>query len=180
MQKKLYLCNLKKFATMKNRTLPVKSCNRRIVGLYAVLCILSVLTVFFSGCKDQNKPESFVSDQARPTWTAIEVPDMSSSMTAVIKVDLKAQYPNQAADFVLDDNDLLAAFSGDLCLGTATPQDGLFYLFVAGINDDPVTLRYYSAHYKNLFEAKDAFPFQNDAHLGTVAEPFVPTFTVGK
>ena len=98
---------------------------------------------------------------------------MTSSMTAVIKVDLAAQYPDKASDFVLDDNDLLAAFSGETCLGTATPQDGLFYLFVAGINNDPVTLRYYSAHYKNLFEAKDAFPFVNDNHLGTVAEPLI-------
>ena len=165
---------------MKNMMSQVRNSNRHIVGLYSVLCILSVLTVFFSGCKDQNKPESFVSDQARPTWTAIEVPDMSSSMTAVIKVDLKAQYPNQAADFVLDDNDLLAAFSGDLCLGTATPQDGLFYLFVAGINDDPVTLRYYSTHYKNLFEATDVFLYVSDDHLGTVAAPYIPAFVVMK
>ena len=165
---------------MKNMMSQVRNSNRHIVGLYSVLCILSVLTVFFSGCKDQNKPESFVSDQARPSWTAIEVPDMSSSMTAVIKVDLKAQYPTQAADFVLDDNDLLAAFSGDLCLGTATPQDGLFYLFVAGINDDPVTLRYYSTHYKNLFEAVNAFPFVNDTQQGTTAEPFKPAFVVAK
>ena len=165
---------------MKNMMSQVRNSNRHIVGLYSVLCILSVLTVFFSGCKDQNKPESCVSDQARPSWTAIEVPAMSSSMTAVIKVDLKAQYPTQAADFVLDDNDLLAAFSGDLCLGTATPQDGLFYLFVAGINDDPVTLRYYSTHYKNLFEAVNAFPFVNDTQQGTTAEPFKPAFVVAK
>ena len=151
--------------------------------LYSVLCILSVLTVFFAGCKDQNQPESFQGNVARPTWTAPEVSDMTSSMTAVIKVDLKAQYPNQAADFVLDDNDLLAAFSGDTCLGTATPQECLFFLYIgAPVTGTPssVTLKYYSAHYKNLFEAKDAFPFQNDAHLGTVAEPLAPTFVVTK
>ena len=134
--------------------------------------------LLLTGCKGKNEPDSFISDKERPTWMAIEVPDMTSSMTAVIKVDLKAQYPETAADFVLNDNDFLAAFSGEICLGTAEPQDGLFYLFVAGINNDPVTLRYYSAYYKNLFEAKDAFPFVNDAHLGTVAEPYVPTLEV--
>ena len=156
---------------MKNMMLPARSFSMLLLA--AALC--------FAACKkDKNEPETFNGDVARPTWTAIEVPDMSSSMTAVIKVDLKAQYPTQAADFVLDDNDLLAAFSCDLCLGTATPQDGLFYLFVAGINDDPVTLRYYSAHYKNLFEAKDAFRFINDDHLGTIAEPLIPQFVVVK
>ena len=150
-------------------------------NIFVFICSFSVaVLVLFSGCKDKNAPESFNGNVARPTWTAIEVPDMTSSMTAVIKVDLAAQYPDIAKDFVLDSNDLLAAFSGETCLGTAEPQDGLFYLFVVGLNNDPVTLRYYSAHYKNLFEAKDAFPFVNDDHLGTVAEPLVPAFVVVK
>ena len=36
---------------------------------------------------------------------------MTSSMVAVVKVDLKAQYPNIATDFALNENDLLGAFS---------------------------------------------------------------------
>ena len=160
--------------------------------LYSVICILSVLTVLFSSCEKtpQNTPETFASDKARPTWTAIEQSDMSSSMTAVVKVDLKAQYPESAADFVLNEGDLLAAFSGETCLGTATLQDGLFFLYIAGqtsnsdsgltSKSDAVTLRYYSAHYKNLFEAKDAFPFVNDNHLGTVAEPLICNFALLK
>ena len=141
-----------------------------------------VLSAFF-GCKEQNKPESFLSDKARPTWTAPSDYDYTSSMTAIVKVDLKAQYPDKAADFVLDDSDLLAAFSGETCLGTASPLDDLFFLYIAcpsslqgGDGGRLVTLRYYSAHYKNLFEAKDAFPFVNDDHLGTVAEPLTPAF----
>ena len=153
-------------------TSPAKSCS-------ILLCALLLLA---AGCKkeEQNTPETFVSDKARPTWTVPEAPDMTSSMTAVIKVDLKAQYPDQAADFVLDANDLLAAFQGETCLGIADLQDGLFYLYIAGVNDEPITLRYYSAHYKNQFEAKDAFPFVNDDHLGTVAAPYIPAFVVIK
>ena len=149
-----------------------------------VLCALSVSTLV--GCKKdpekepQKEPETFVSNVERPTWRAVEVPDMTSSMTAVIKVDLKAQYPDHAADFVLDDNDLLAAYQGEICTGIADLQDGLFYLYIAGVNDEPITLRYYSAHYKNQFEAKDAFPFVNDDHLGTVAAPYIPAFVVIK
>lgn len=139
-----------------------------------VLCTFALCAFF--GCKEKNKPESFLSDKARPTWTAPADYDYTSSMTAVVKVDLKAQYPEKAADFVLDDNDLLAAFSGETCLGVASPDDGLFYLYIAGTDESMVSLRYYSAHYKNLFEAKDAFPFVNDAHLGTVAEPFILIF----
>ena len=173
---------------MKNMMLPAKSCS-------ILLCALLLLA---AGCKkeEQNTPETFVSDKERPTWIAVEVPDMTSSMTAVIKVDLATQYPDQAADFVLEDNDLLAAFSGETCLGIASPQDGLFYLYITaplsvsgnGLSgeagqssvSEAVSLRYYSAHYKNLFEAKDAFHFVNDDHLGTVAEPLIPTFVVVK
>ena len=77
-------------------------------------------------------------------------------MTAVVKVDLKAQYPEKASDWQLNDNDLLAAFNGETCLGVASPKEGLFFLYIAG-TEGAVTLRYYSAHYKNFFEAKDAF-----------------------
>jgi hypothetical protein len=104
-------------------------------------------------------------------------------MTAVIKVDLKAQYPETAAGWQPGVNDLLAAFSGETCLGVAQPQDGLFFLYIAAPvtgNSSSVTLRYYCAHYKNLFEAKDAFRFINDDHLGTIAEPFKPAFVVAK
>lgn len=170
---------------MKNILLSAKSCNRIQISLYSVsitVCVLSAIAVFFAGCKKdpEKDPETFVSDVARPTWTVPESYDYSSSMTAVVKVDLEAQYPEKAADFVLDDNDLLAAFAGETCLGVASPQDGLFYLYIAGANDEMVTLRYYSTHYKNLFEAKDAFPFTNDAHLGTVAEPLAPKFVETK
>ena len=155
--------------------------------------MLAVVTICFAGCKkDKNDPEQQTQPQqtetlagnvARPTWTAPEVSDMSSSMTAVVKVDLKAQYPETAADFVLDNNDLLAAFSGETCLGTAQPQEGLFFLYIAAPvtgNPSSVTLRYYSAHYKNLFEAVNAFPFVNDTQQGTIAEPFKPAFVVAK
>ncbi|MBQ7530793.1 MAG: hypothetical protein IJT12_03735 [Paludibacteraceae bacterium] len=76
---------------------------------------------------------------------------------------------------------MLAAFNSrsESCLGVASPKEGLFFLYIAG-TEGAVTIRYYSAQYKNLFEAKDAFAFQNDAHLGTVAEPFIPTWVEAK
>ena len=145
------------------------------------------LLLLAAGCKkDEPKPDpqpqSLTANVARPTWAAPEDYDYTSSMIAVIRVDLRAQYPDQAADWQLSEQDLIAAFIGDECLGVAQPQDGLFYLYVASptSNSEAVTLRYWSAHYKNLFEAKAAFPFENDDKLGTVAEPFTPTFVVVK
>ena len=157
-----------------------------------MIIISCTLLLFAAGCKKNKdkEPETFFSDIARPTWTTPDNYDITSSMTAVVKVDLKAQYPETAADFVPDANDLLAAFSGETCLGVAQPQDGFFYLYVASPTTDSdnsltgeaglISLRYYSARYKNLFDAKDAFLFANDAHLGTVAEPFIPKVVATK
>lgn len=147
-------------------------------SVHIAVCILSAIALLFAGCKEEE-PETLFSDKACPTWTAPAQYDYTSSMTAVVKVDLKVKYPAKAADFVLNDQDLLAAFSDNICLGTASPQEGLFFLYITG-TEGAVTLRYYSAHYKNLFEAPDAFVFSNDAHLGSVSEPVVPTFVESK
>ena len=135
------------------------------------------------GCKS-NEPETFMSNKERPVWTAPTVSDITTSMTAVVKVDLAAQYPDQAAGFVPDCTDILAAFSGESCLGIAKYDEEakLFFLYIAGptTNDKAVTLRYYATRYKNLFEAPKAFTFKNDDRLGTTAEPFIPAFVVVK
>ena len=144
------------------------------------ICMLAVVALCFAGCKGNNEPESFNGNVARPTWTAPTQYDYSSSMTAVVKVDLKAQYPEQAADFVLKSEDLLAAFAGETCVGVGSQlENGLFNLMMVDA-EGAITLRYYSAHYKNLFEAKDAFVFRNDGRLGTIDEPYVPAFVVVK
>lgn len=166
---------------MRNMMLPVRNYKKLLL---AALCSLSmVLLVLFSGCKNKEQdPETFVSDKTRPVWTAPEKSDITSSMTAVVKVDLKAQYPSIAADFVLDENDLLGAFAEEQCLGLAQLQEGYFFIYInsPAESSSQVTLRYYSAFYKNLFEAKDAFPFKNDDILGTIADPYIPALVVVK
>ena len=161
--------------------------NRALGAKKKLMTIAScALLLLATGCKkDEPKPQpepapSFVSDKERPTWAAPEDYDYTSSMTAVIAVDLITPYPEQAADFIVEEQDLIAAFIGDECLGVASPDDNYFYLYIASpsSNSAAVTLRYYSAHYKNLFEAKDAFPYSNDSHLGSVAAPFVPNLEV--
>lgn len=154
-----------------------------LFGLHADFCLATVIillasAVTFSGCK-KEQPATFVSDKASPAWTATPSGDMTSSMTAVVKVDLKAQYPFLANDFVIGENDLLAAFVGETCVDARAPQEGLFFLYItvpASDTPSPITLRYYSAQYKNLFMAANAFVFRNDDHHGTVSEPFIPAF----
>ena len=143
--------------------------------------MLAVVALCFAGCKkDTNAPESFNGNVARPTWTNPTQYDYSSSMTAVVKVDLKAQYPDVAADFVLQSEDLLAAFSGETCVGVGSQlENGLFNLMIVDA-EGAITLRYYSAFYKNLFEAKDAFAFKNDGRVGSIDSPFIPAFVVAK
>ena len=167
---------------MKNMMLLAKSCRKIKLNLYAVICILALVTVF-TACTEEVTPPTLNGDIPQPSWTVPADYDYTSSMTAVIKVSLLEQYPSMAANWQLNDSDRVAAFAGSHCLGVAAPKEELFFLYIAAPvtgNPSPVTLRYYSAHFKNLFEAKDVFSFKNDDHLGTVAEPLTPTFTVVK
>jgi len=151
----------------------------KLFGLFAAFVLGAVVLSSCQQKQPEPEPETFMSDKERPTWTAPEKYDYTASMTAVIRMDLKAQYPQKAADFVVKDEDVFAAFSGDSCLGVAELKDGLYYLYVVG-TEGAVTLRYYSAHYKNIFEAVNAFDFKNDTQLGTPGAPFIPQWVEQK
>ena len=153
---------------MKNMMLQARNFSK------IILCALLLLA---AGCKDNNEPKTLYGSVVRPAWAVSEDHDYSS-MTAVVKVDLKIQYPEMAADYALNSQDLLAAFAGDKCLGVASPNEGLFYLMITS-TEGSVTLRYYSAQYKNLFEA-EPFTFQTDAMLGTPDHPYSPAFVLSK
>ena len=154
--------------------------------MMALVCVALCALV---ACKDSKKePANPDPDQpsqttdingnkSRPSWQSPEAYDYTSSMTAVIKIEKLAGQTISESDITADD--LLAAFKGENCLGVIAPQDGYFYLYIAGTEGD-VSLRYYSAYYKNIFEQKAAFPFRNDTQMGTVAEPFVPEMEVMK
>ena len=143
---------------------------------------------FMTACTEEVTPPTLNGDVAQPAWAVPADYDYTSSMTAVIKVSLLEQYPSMAANWQLNDSDRVAAFIDSTCLGVAEAKEGLFFLYIAAplseasplSNNQSLTLRYWSAHFKNLFEAKDVFTFKNDDHFGTVAEPLTPTFTVVK
>ena len=147
---------------------------------------LCTLLLMAAGCKDpgkQNEPESIIGTTAKPAWTAPADYDMTSSMTAVVKVDLSAVYTVEqlsAAGYKLTGEDLVAAFAGDECLGVATPKDGLFYLYICSpANGQEVTLKYYSSVLKNVLSAAP-IAFTDGSHLGSIAEPYTPQFAPAK
>ena len=156
--------------------------------LLAALLFGAASLMLFSSCSSDDDSsgsevkETLNGNVARPTWTIPEQVDITSSMTAVVGVDLVKSFSDgRASNWQHSDQDVLAAFSGETCLGVGVWKEEAkaYWLYIAG-TEGTVTLRYYSAFYKNLFEVKDAFNFVNDNHLGTVAEPYAPTFTVAK
>jgi len=147
--------------------------------LFALIsCTLLLLA---AGCNpNPPQPENPLKGElSAPNWQAPTDYDFGSSMTAVVKVDLTLSFPGQTEDWTLTPDDELAAFMDDKCCGVGDLQEGLFWLYITE-PDTPassaVSLRYYSKHYSNIFEAKDVFVFVNDSHEGSVAAPVTPFF----
>ena len=151
----------------------------------SILSIMCCSLLLLAGCNNQptNTSEILAGNEPTPAWSDPTEYDYSSSMTAVVKVDLLNVYPESAKDWVLMENDRLAAFIDDVCCGVAVLQDDLFWLYITepqNPSGNTVTLRYYSAHFKNIFEADNAFSFENDSHQGSITEPLRPTFKLVK
>lgn len=168
-----------------------------------VFVIVAIMTLMLASCNISEPPDKpnekeTPNDTVKlggnvqvPTWAVDSNYDYSTSMTAIVKVDLTINYAlavdgeGKLVDSnIIDSNDLLAAFIGNTCVGVANPTEGLFYLY---INDDNsaeavknISLRYYSAKLQNMFEAKDVLVFKNDDRIGTVSEPFTPAFTLAE
>jgi hypothetical protein len=156
-----------------------------------LIVVFCTLLLVVAGCKkdDSKELDTLVGNVAEPTWVKPTEYDYSSSMTVVLKVDLAAQYPTLASDFTVSPDDRLAAFDGEKCCGVAMYEQttGLFLLYITmPTADEPsenakmLNIRYWSAHYKNIFAATELVQFVNDGRLGTTSEPFAPLFALEK
>jgi hypothetical protein len=155
-----------------NNMLQVKKSNRPKVGLTALaVALLTVLTVFFAGCKKDKESEPvdpFVTEgnTPNPNWVIAGENDMSSSMTSIVKVSFAKS------------EGTLAAFIGNECRGIATYKAdyGLYWLYISPTAEGGgnVQLRFYSPELKRIFEATSTFPFRNDIPLGYITEPYTP------
>lgn len=156
-----------------------------------------MMLLFAAGCTEEadelqpanpqkpNTETTITGNQSKPSWAVPEDYDMTSSMTTIVKVDLSFTYPDQVAalkEKVLNEGDVLAAFDGNTCIGVAELTDNLFFLYITSpaSEDNQVAIRYYSATLKNIFVAQETITFSNDAHIGSVSEPFAPKFVVAK
>ena len=131
-----------------------------------------------AGCKGNSEdPENRKGNVPRPTdWVVPTEYDYSSSMTAIVRLPDALNSTQQAED-------LLAAFdAGGHCLGVASPstengaEKGLFFLYITAPADEAernITLRYWSAHWTNIFTHTNAFVFATDARQGTMDSPFI-------
>ena len=141
-----------------------RSYRRFIVGLTA-------LAVFFVSCKNTD-PFVDPGDTPDPHWEVTIENDMTASMTGVVRVSFAS---NEGT---------LAAFMGNDCCGVADYIDGLYHLYISpaneGTNDQSqmsdVQLRFYSPDLKRIFVATEEIPFRNDANLGSIAEPYTPSW----
>lgn len=115
-----------------------------------------------------------------PEWVVDSNYDYSSSMTAVVAVDLARTYPDiTPADWQLDTADRLGAFVGNSCIGLTAPSDSLFFLYIVTPPQDAegdIQLRYYSAQLHNIFLSDTLLHFENGARIGSVADPLTPAF----
>jgi hypothetical protein len=155
-----------------------------------ILLTLALSTTLWS-CKDDEpappqlptvveRPSwsiDFTSNDSRPAWEAEQPPQgkYQFSMTAAVTL---SDYLSQFAD----EDDLLAAFVGDECRGAVKPieYEGryLFLLHFRGNSSesDKVSLRYYSAANKRIYECKELFGFEPNATFGSIAQPQTPPF----
>ncbi len=126
-----------------------------------------------------------------PEWAVASGYDYSSSMTAVVAVDLTCTYPDlTSAEWQVDTADRLGAFVGNECIGVTAPTDSLFFLYIVAPpqSGTPASCRqnksgadirlwYYSARLHNLFLGDTVLHFENGGRIGSVAEPLRPLFT---
>lgn len=137
-----------------------------------VLCAGLLLT---AGCKENQQPvDPYVTPGTteNPNWVVTIDNDMTASMTTIVKVSFTQK------------EGTLAAFIGNDCCGVAefNSEYGLYWLYIsspATEGSGAVQLRFYSPELKRIFDATTTFPFSNDSHLGSVSEPYTPSWTAG-
>lgn len=151
---------------------------KKNIFLIATLCAVLI----FAGCRKESKNNRPLGTVERPSWSISDDYDYSSSMTAIVRVDIYNPGIAYSDAKTFSDNDLLAAFCNNVCIGVAEPEDDLFYLYIIPPEGEAtskmITLRYYSDALQCIFEAKDVFEYMSDARYGTVSEPFNPLFTL--
>ena len=163
--------------------LQVKNCR-----LFSLLLVVIAMSFLVTSCKKDkdNEPDSIIGNVSKPAWALPADWDLSSSMTAIVKVDLTSLYTEdqlKAVNYQLTTNDMLAAFCGDECLGIGEWKEDYkaYWLYIsAPEKGDKVTLKYYSPVLKHIYRASETIPYVNDKWYGSTSEPYTPDWTVAE
>ena len=141
--------------------LPVRNFKRVCVGLLFLLTLV--------GCEEKD-PFVTPGKVENPNWVITVDNNMTVSMTALVQVSFA------------QNEGVLAAFMGEECCGIGEYIDGLYWLYITPATEDggEVQLKFYSPDLKRIFVAEDTFPFRNNDMLGTVANPYSPSWVVAK
>ncbi len=149
---------------MRNMMLQVKS--------FKVLALCSLFIVALTGCKDKSDPFVDSGNTPNPKWVVTADNNMTLSMTAIIKVSFTSK------------EGTLGAFIGNDCCGIAeyNAEYDTYWLYISPSTEagGDVQLRFFSPDLKRIFSASSTFPFRNDTQLGTVAEPYTPSWVAPK
>lgn len=123
----------------------------------------------------------FTSCEKEPVYTTYENPHwevgsyegISESCTIVMDLPANLKPYQDAADVV-------GAFIGNECRGVSTQQEGLFYIIVSGAGDESgnITLRYWNARNKYMYQVNEVIPFEINGQKGSSDAPFVPSFSI--
>lgn len=140
------------------------------------VCVLCSVFCVLTGCKGKNdpvNPYATLGTTENPNWVITVENDMTTSMTAVVRVSFTEQ-PG-----------ILAAFIGNDCCGIAEyiADYEVYVLYISPAAKDQsqtsdVQLRFYSPGLKRIYEATTTFPFRNEAQLGSPNAPYSPDWIV--
>ena len=148
----------------------VKRWSKSPIFNFQFAIILAVLLIG-AGCENTD-PAVNPGDTPNPNWVITVENDMTSSMTAVVKVSFAQS------------EGILAAFIGDDCCGVTSSEnyiDGRYNLYISPSEQgEDVQLKFYSPDLKRIFVAKKTFKYVNNDHLGSPSNPYTPEWTVAK
>lgn len=148
----------------------VKRWSKSPIFKFQFAIILAVLLIG-AGCENTD-PVVNPGDTPNPNWVITVENDMTSSMTAVVKVSFAQS------------EGILAAFIGSDCCGVTTSEnyiDGRYNLYISPSEQgEDVQLKFYSPDLKRIFVAKKTFKYVNNDHLGSPSNPYTPEWAVAK
>ena len=109
-----------------------------------------------------------------PNW--VPVPNLQFNMNVIGKIQISTGV------YSVNENDIIGAFVGSECRGVANPYaslGGILFLTIGSNiqSGETVTFKIYFASTNEIINANETIPFQNAGEVGTMASPFIFTFT---